>query len=212
MDVSKLLPEVYYKESRDFSYVGRILEVVFNYLKTGADIVGVNPNNENVPNEILELACATLGFESKHKYIKKDLVALASDFINLCRNKGSLHAVEEATRLLLTSQGISEEAIVSVSDDDSHTIVIKIPHQMTDIILLEDIFEYILPSGTLFKFEYINKEGYIPSSKVSQEDIVNIKGGKDSEIGQVSDGTNMSEEITDPTNRSTFYTGVVVTE
>ena len=39
MEVRKLVPDVYYRESRDFSYIGRLIEILVNYNKTGADLV-----------------------------------------------------------------------------------------------------------------------------------------------------------------------------
>ena len=39
MEVRKLVPDIYYKDSRDFSYIGRLFEVLINYMKTGAYLV-----------------------------------------------------------------------------------------------------------------------------------------------------------------------------
>lgn len=215
MDVSKLLPEVYFKESRDFSYVGRLLEVAFNYLKTGADLVDVNPDNENISNDLLELVCTTLGFESKHKYIKKDLVAIASDFINLCKKKGSIESIAEAIIVLLNSQGIrigdkSIEECIKIDTLDSHMIDIEVPHEMTDIVLLEDIFEYILPVGTIFRFQHVVDSRTTPESPIPlNPDIIQFSNGFDDKLGQISNDGNISEEYAEELNRSTLYTGVV---
>ena len=72
MRVVDLVPEVYYRESRDFSYLGRLLEIVFNHVKTGSDLVNSNPLNEDIYSSMLDILSTTLGFESKHNYVNRD--------------------------------------------------------------------------------------------------------------------------------------------
>lgn len=207
MKVSRLLPEVYYRESRDFSYLGRIAEVAFNYMKTGADSVGVSPTDEDASSDLLELACATVGFESLHRYTKKDLTRIVGEFVGLCRDKGSSEAVERAIRVLLNSQGISETPDVITGDD--HSVTMYLPYDMTDVVLLEDLLEYILPAGTLFSIEYVKKGNSVSGQSVGSSDYVTIRSGRDDALGQVTGGSSVSEEDSEPLSRSTLYTGVV---
>ena len=147
MKVENLVPEVYYKESRDFSYIGRLFEILLNYMKTNADLINASLNSENIRSMLVDLLNSTLGFESKHEYITKDLIYLASSFIRLLRKKGSLEAVIEAVQILLTSQNISSPPKVEVDNDDPFQLTIILPSELTDVILLEDLFDYILPAG-----------------------------------------------------------------
>lgn len=62
MKVERMVPEIYYDKSRDFAYIGRLLEIVFNYMKTAADNVGVEPD-EDIDSNIIDLLVNTLGFE-----------------------------------------------------------------------------------------------------------------------------------------------------
>lgn len=100
MKVSRFVPQVYYKESRDFSYIGRLYEIVFNYLKTGVDLVSSNPLDNDVSTSIIDLLATTLGFESKHEYTIKDLVAICSAFSYMLKKKGTLESIETCVRAL----------------------------------------------------------------------------------------------------------------
>lgn len=159
MKVEKLLPEVYYSQSRDFSYVGRLFEILFNYMKTGADCIAVNPTSPNIDATTIELAALTLGFESKHKYTTRDLIYIISSFSDLIRKKGTKYAISTAIRLLMNSQKIYLEEDITdfvstmfLEEANSFIFDIIIPEQLTDLILLEDIFDYILPAGVLYRF------------------------------------------------------------
>lgn len=167
MKVEKLIPEVYYSQSRDFSYIGRLLEILFNYMKTTADCVAVNPDSPNIDANQIELLALTLGFESKHKYTTKDLIYVIGSFTHLMRKKGTKEAISNAIKLLMTSQKIDMQLLNDadfILIDNNHTIEIKIPSQMTDTILLEDLFDYILPAGMLYKFNRIGSRPKITST------------------------------------------------
>lgn len=158
MRVEDLLPEVYYKESRDFAYIGRCLELIVNYMKTAADCVLVNVDNEYVDSNMVELLVDTLGFTERHEYINKDLIYIISAFTALLKNKGSKTAINSAIRLLLNSQGIKKTAsydgnfYVFTDSNGQNQIEIRIPEELKDIVLLEDLFDYILPIGMLYTF------------------------------------------------------------
>lgn len=158
MQIENMVPEVYYKESRDFAFIGRLIEIAFNYMKTGADCVINNFTNVNTDNDTLELLCDSLGFEVKHNYITKDLLYIISNFSQLLKKKGTIEAVELAVKTLISSQGIDEgisESFIEV-DRIKNEFTIMLPEKLTDTILLEDLFDYILPVGTTYKFEKIS--------------------------------------------------------
>lgn len=157
MKVEKLIPEVYYSQSRDFSYIGRLFEILFNYMRTGADCVSVKHDSPNIDATVIELVASTLGFESKHKYSTRDLIYIISSFSSLLRKKGSKDAINTAVQLLMNSQKIQMDELTDyvgslTSEANPLMLNIKIPEQLTDLILLEDIFEYILPAGVLYTF------------------------------------------------------------
>ena len=60
-------PEVYYRESRDFQFIGRLYDLVLNYVKTNADLIYSLPLSDNSDNQFIDLMAMTLGFHAKHK-------------------------------------------------------------------------------------------------------------------------------------------------
>lgn len=184
MKVENLVPEVYYKDSRDFAFIGRCFELIFNYIKSGADCVNVNYLTDAIDSNIVELMADTVGFTTKHKYNSKDLLAVAGSFQRLLRNKGSLYAVELAVRILMNAQKISDRelsgVVCEIDPEDPFTININLPEKLSDIVLLEDIFYYILPAGMDYKFIRKGQSPDISCTYITSEDSVKVY--KDSAI------------------------------
>ena len=139
-----LTPEVYYKRSRDFQYIGRLFDLVLNNAKMNTDIISSLPLNPDMDPRLLDLLALTLGFKSKHEYNTKQLAALCSIFPFVLRNKGSKLAIETACNALLNAEGITKEASVEVSNQ---TVSIFLPSGLSDLNLLKDLLNYILPAG-----------------------------------------------------------------
>lgn len=209
MKVSNLVPEVYYKKSRDFSYIGRVFEVLFNYYKTNVDLVGKSPLDENVMSNIISLAATTLGFESKHEYINKDLVALCSSFAMLLKNKGTITAIEDCINILLHTQNIQQGTTI-VYDDVNLELTIYVPSQIKDIVLLEDVFEYILPAGVTYSIIIGGVSSTSATEHLVETDSVEVYKSYAHTLAQVSGETNSDEsQYGTNKNRSMTYTGTV---
>lgn len=182
MKVSNLVPEVYYKESRDFSYVGRLFEIVFNYMKSGVDLINLNLLNQNINSSALQLLSYTLGFETKHEYNTKNLISILSVFTELLKNKGTQYAIEKAVQTLLNSQNIASKADITIIKNnidlnESYKINIYVPSNIKDLILLEDLFNYILPAGWVYEFILIqyNNSQTETEIKVDSKELENVK-------------------------------------
>lgn len=214
MKVKNLVPEVYYRDSRDFSYIGRVCEILFNYMKTNVDLVGQSPVNEEVPDCIVDLLATTLGFESKHKYQTLDLVSICSSFTELLRNKGNRLSIEEAVTILMRTQNINEEIDIDVDEVDKHKYIIYVPKTLDDIILLEDLFEYILPTGVTYSFRIKSSASGDYKTDVEVEDNVETYTMSGHQLGQVGgkvtgfDNTDESKYGSNE-NRSMTYTGTI---
>ena len=139
-----LTPEVYYKRSRDFQYIGRLFDLVLNNAKMNTDIISSLPLNPDMDPRLLDLLALTLGFKSKHEYNTKQLAALCSIFSFVLRNKGSKLAIETACNALLNAEGITKGASIEVSNQ---TVSIFLPSELSDLNLLKDLLNYILPAG-----------------------------------------------------------------
>lgn len=220
MRVDNLVPEVYYRESRDFAYIGRLIEIVLNYMKTAADCVNINIDNENVDANIVELLVDTLGFELRHAYVNKDLIGISSAFSSLLKYKGSTSAIELAVRLLLNSQGIKNQADFDfcIFDPERAEVQINIPDALSDIILLEDLFDYILPVGVTYKFTKFSNNNNKKQSAIHPVAILqnttdkNTAGSADSAYVFDSNIGVIKSDASEMGHIGGFYTGVVATD
>ena len=155
MKLQNMTPEVYYKESRDFSYISRMLEVMLNHMKTNADLVNGDINTID-SNDLLNSLAYTLGFKPKHRYFNKDLLNVCSNFAHIMKNKGTFYAVEECVKILLNSQHIIGDYVI-LPDYNNYIIQVGLPSETQDIVLLEDLFDYILPTGWVYNIVSISK-------------------------------------------------------
>lgn len=184
-----LVPSIYYNKSRDFQAIGRVFEVLYNYAKTNADLI----LNSYEDVKMLDLLVKTLGFNSKHNYNTDDLVTLCNIFIAILKDKGSLTSVNEAVTALLNAQHVEKNFLVVDSIDyttnkKAHSVDIYVPKELTDLILLEDLFDYILPAGYTYRFIYATFPGGDDSitTKTSVDSITNVIKYEDSNaISQV---------------------------
>ena len=169
-----LVPNVYYDQSRDFQFFGRVYEIVYNYIKTNIDLMQNLPLSKNSDLSMIGLVLSTLGFSRRHEYNSEDLKRICTVFIELIRLKGTRKAVELAIATLMSAQNINTSFDVmqhydEYVDEETQEVVkvktnsfdIYIPIELKDIELLEDIFDYILPSGYEYRIFY---SSYSPMS------------------------------------------------
>lgn len=142
--IEENVPKVYYNMSRDFQLIGRLYDLVVNYVKTNTDLIKSLPLSENSPDEFLELMSLTLGFKPRHIYNVNQLRALSNVFTEIIRNKGSIYSIVLAGYTLLNAEGLSEQMTCYVSDK---IIKIFISDKLSDLNLFIDLLDYILPAG-----------------------------------------------------------------
>lgn len=141
-------PQVYYNESRDFQFIGRLFDLAINYAKTNAELVHNLPLSDNSDDQFIELLAYTLGFKPRHKYTAKHLRAVCSALSEIFRNKGTLKAFKLACAAIFNSEGINKE--VDYEERRLNNVVeliLYLPPELTDTTLLTDLFDYILPAG-----------------------------------------------------------------
>lgn len=205
IEVKNLVPEVYYNHSRDFQLIGRLYEIIFNYLKTEEDSIYNIPLSESSPDDLLLLMSYTLGFKSKHNYPLNQLRGLCNCFSEIIRNKGNITSIKYALNALLRVENIDEEAEVFANYDVNglpiNSIIIYIPSSLKDINLFKDLLDYIMPVGfsyTIYRHSLLSdveqtnlttssdytptslktfKTSYIPGHQ-SEVELSDIKGGR----------------------------------
>lgn len=199
----ELVPSVYYNQSRDFQFLGRTLDVVFNYLKMNIDLMSGLPLSDNLDNKLIPLLAKTLGFTIKHEYNTQDLLCLCKVFSELVRNKGTKQAIEKAVLTLMNSQNISGYMEVDVINNDSgdlspYTIYIYLPSEVTDRILLEDLFDYILPAGYDYKFINSTKADFMPRTLLDVDNKLKLFNLNNDKIGKIALAPNNNNNIAKP--------------
>ena len=142
--LQELTPSVYYEQSRDFQFIGRLYDIVLNYIKTNADNLYTLPIGKNMDEKLLNLLAFTLGFQSKHHYNSKQLLAICSVLPLILKHKGSLNAILIAVNSILYAEGINQALDYEFKDNN---LVLYLSPDLSDLTLLKDIMIYILPAG-----------------------------------------------------------------
>ena len=142
--LQELTPSVYYEQSRDFQFIGRLYDIVLNYVKTNADNLYTLPIGKNMDEKLLNLLAFTLGFQSKHHYNSKQLLAICSVLPLILKNKGSLNAILIAVNSILYAEGINQALDYEFKNNN---LVLYLSPDLSDLTLLKDIMIYILPAG-----------------------------------------------------------------
>ena len=142
--LQELTPSIYYEQSRDFQFIGRLYDIVLNYIKTNADNLYTLPIGKNMDEKLLNLLAFTLGFQSKHHYNSKQLLAICSVLPLILKHKGSLDAILIAVNSILYAEGINQALDYEFKDNN---LVLYLSPDLSDLTLLKDIMIYILPAG-----------------------------------------------------------------
>ena len=142
--LQELTPSIYYEQSRDFQFIGRLYDIVLNYIKTNADNLYTLPIGKNMDEKLLNLLAFTLGFQSKHHYNSKQLLAICSVLPLILKNKGSLNAILIAVNSILYAEGINQALDYEFKNNN---LVLYLSPDLSDLTLLKDIMIYILPAG-----------------------------------------------------------------
>ena len=151
----KLIPEIYYRESRDFQLFGKTYDIIFNYIKTNVDLMENFPISNYTDSKLIDLLCRTLGFENKENYRNDDLNAICNVFMSLIKNKGTIKSIETLVKTILRVEGIKRKFDVAVLTDENQKhkyVQISIPDVITnpEIKLMEEVLEYIIPAGMCY--------------------------------------------------------------
>ena len=226
-----LVPETYYKESRDFQLFGRIYDLLFNYLKTEIDLIRSFPLKNNQNTYFLELLLRTLNFRSDRDYQLNQLQALAKSWMNIIRNKGSKYGIDLLIRCILRAENINNKYEIEIDSTTNNytTITIKIRDLISsqEFSLLEECLNYILPIGTLFVIQDI---GILDSSKpmnIKIEEHTSVNNVSRTQLGSLATTSstyinkskiaeantgNFSQEVTDNLIQGTLKVGALASK
>lgn len=207
IDTLKITPSIYSKESRDYQLIGRLYNAVFNYAKMSIDGMNNFPLSKDSDKRFLDLVAKTIGFESKHSYNTENLYALCSSFKKIVSHKGTKKAIEELLSVLLNSQNIDKLFKVDVYTNKNtgkfkpYSIVIYVPTELNDIIMLEDMMSYILPAGFVYEI-YVRdiEETDEVKDDFSFEASVKVVEGTSYQLSRIESYINTSVVVGAPTD------------
>ena len=165
-------PKVYYEQSRDFQFIGRLFDIVLNYTKTSADNLYNLPCGKNMDEKLLNLLALTLGFQSKHHYNSKHLEAVCSVLPTILKHKGSLQAIIDAVNAMLNSEGIRQSLDYHI--EPKKYITLYLPQRLSDLTLISDLMPYILPAGMGCNLVKELKQVIEVETEITTEDTVTI--------------------------------------
>lgn len=168
------VPSVYTHQSRDFQLIGHIYEAMFNSSKLATDMLNKMMPNSDFDERLLNLSTTTTGFIRKHEYNTTDLTMILSSFAHLLRIKGTKSAIESALNILLRSQGISDPYAIDI-DSDNKLLTLYLSERLEDVILLTDLFDYILPFG--FNYRIIQSKITSASGYPTEIEYQDVQSG-----------------------------------
>lgn len=156
-----MVPSIYYKKSRDFQLLLRLIDVVMNDVKTNSDLI--NSGVEEVDTKLVELAVMGLGFIPNKEYSSIYLNYLYKLFHHMLRNKGTKKAIEILVNAFYKINGYSDSINIEV-DKENWVINIYTQAKVEEINtpFLENVLDYILPVG----FDYKILGSYIPATQL----------------------------------------------
>jgi hypothetical protein len=140
-----LTPAIYYSQSRDFQFIGRLYDVVLNSVKTNAANLYNLPVGQNMDEQLLNLLAMTLGFKTSKQYNSKHLLAICSVLPTILKHKGSIQALVLAVNALLTAEGVKQALDYTLVPKQGLTLYVA--QELADLTLLTDLLDYLLPAG-----------------------------------------------------------------
>ena len=150
LQVKNFVPTVYYNESRDFQLLGRLYDILFNSVKTHADLLYQLPFSSSSADELLELWALTLGLKPNNNFNTNQLRAICAVFPTLLRTKGSIAAIKTACKALFYAEGNTSDVLISEQRDSQGNLTgiqIFVPTTLHSVTLLQHLLDYILPAG-----------------------------------------------------------------
>jgi len=219
IDVIKQTPSEYSKQSRDYQVLARLYTALYNLSKMYTDNMSVW--SLNIDNKLSVLRSKTLNFDPKHDWDLDELDSAISCFKYIMRSKGTITALKFCLTILLRTKNIEadlNDASIEVTEDG--ILLVKIPKQLASAGIVEDLFEYLLPAGMLYRIiEYSSYDTGDNTTKLYYNynaTEVEHEGIKDWDMGIYnffdSSEADNSSEITDSSNRATnWYKNTIIT-
>lgn len=198
------VPSVYSDASRDFQYLGWLINIVLNSVKHNVDDLYDLPNTKADPR-LVELLALTLGFKIRRNYDQKQLAALVSIIPSILKYKGTKKAITMAGEALLTASG-------SIATFDCYVkencLIVTLPKSLVDTTLFADLLPYILPAGMTCRIQRFDQQSSsVNPIEVAYDDVLYASWQKDlswDTAKNTSAGLATMFDVDDPNKQPTF--------
>lgn len=149
INIEKNTPSIYTRESRDFQFYCKLLEVVVNSSKYNIDNI-TNVYNPLLCNDrVLDLLKSCLNFNSNIDYTDSDLRIILNGFANMIKYKGTRRGIAAAISIVLKLYNYKADYYINIiNKNDLNPYTIKIGTSKTiNKNYLYDLLEYVKPVG-----------------------------------------------------------------
>lgn len=101
IEIEKLVPEIYKKDSRDFQLFCKLLELVVNSVNYNATNISNVTDPIKCQNSMLDLLCTMFNYQPKYEPTDEDLRTILSNYSYLIRHRGSILGIKQAISMAL---------------------------------------------------------------------------------------------------------------
>lgn len=204
--LQNLIPEVYTEESRDFQVLCRLYDSIFNGIKYDADSIKYITDTKFIQSSLLPLLETKLGFFTKKTLTDTEMRYILMAFPDIVKNKGSLKAIKQLVNVCLKLTDITGEYTISYSDKETvingvtikdHTIIVGINTMIENLDIINEIGEYIVPTGFNFYIYYF--KNYSALDEIIYNEDVRLLYASSNLTSQIRGTRDYTDSVTDYT-------------
>lgn len=158
LDIEKLVPEAYIKDSRDFQLFCKLLGSVVNSSKYDCDSMlnVLNPSKCN--NRFLKLLSTYVNYRAKNNPTDEDLRVILESYPYLIRYRGCEQGIKKAICLALKLSNIKDtDYILNISKDKIIQVSIN---EFFNIRYMKEFIELVKPVGYYVDMAVTNNESF----------------------------------------------------
>ena len=152
------VPDNYLIGSRDYQALLRLFTFGINSVKFDVDNIRYINDASHINSRLLNLLKLKVGFFTKEEFQDQYIREVLKVFSLILKKKGTRQAIYDAINLYFRACRYNGDYVVEIINKDAVTpykVRIGITKESKDILLLEEILKYILPTGYLYEvFKY----------------------------------------------------------
>lgn len=152
------VPDNYLVGSRDYQALLRLFTFGISSIKFDVDNIRYVNDASHINSRLLNLLKLKVGFFTKEEFKDQYIREVLKVFSLIVKKKGTRQAIYDAINLYFRACRYNGDYVVEINNKDDiqpYMIRIGVTKESNDILLLEEILKYILPTGYLYEvFKY----------------------------------------------------------